>query len=385
MLNYSQLEWLGNNPSTYSTSYIELNYYPSSATKIEVDAAFLSTGNGIFIFGIFSNNAAQAYWAVADTSQMCFSTYRSDVSSKVVHDYHNYRDSVKRTYTFGNGYIMVNGSTTATATTQSYSSFGYKLKWFAGCNSWGGALTQKVYGIRIYDNDTIVRDYIPAIRLRDRAIGLLETITNEFHVAPSGYTRGKILEKYTENMALRVGFDESDVAHYFISENSVNFKAVDSNYSSLSSQDIALNALVEKIEKRFSIDSLEKEAIWKIVNNKIDIVENKDVVLNTLITKLDSDYSKEKLDAIFASNDDLETKIEATCDELMTDYYTKAEVDKLVEKGGGGKMDNYYTKTEIDEKIPDKEDLTIIQQFLESRTEYYNSLRTFTKLNGKGE
>ena len=61
MLNYSQLEWLGNNPSTYSTSYIELNYYPSSATKIEVDAAFLSTGNGSFIFGIFSNNAAQAY------------------------------------------------------------------------------------------------------------------------------------------------------------------------------------------------------------------------------------------------------------------------------------------------------------------------------------
>lgn len=382
MLNYSQLEWLSNNTST---SYIELNYYPSSATKIEVDAAFLSTGNSNYIFGIFTNSTRQAFWAFANASQMYFETYRSDVSSKVVHDYHNYRDGVKRTYTFGNGYIMVNGSTTATATKQSYSSFGYKLNWFAGPAPWVSSLTQKVYEIRIYENDAIVRDYIPAIRLRDRTVGLLETISNEFHVAPSRYTRGKILEKYTDNMELRVGFDGSEATHYFISENSVNFKVVDSNYSTISSQDIALNALVEKIEKRFSTDSLEKDAIWKVINSKIDIVENKDTVLNTLITKLDTDYSKEKLDAIFASNDDLETKIKAICDELMVDYYTKAEVDQLVKKGGGGKMDNYYTKTEIDTKIPSKENLTIIQQFLESRTEYYNNLRTFTKLNGKGE
>ena len=48
-------------------------------------------------------------------------------------------------------------------------------------------------------------------------------------------------------------------------------------------------------------------------------------------------------------------------------------------------MDNYYTKTEIDEKIPEAEDLSQIQQFLENMTYYYNNLKLFTALNGKGE
>ena len=68
----------------------------------------------------------------------------------------------------------------------------------------------------------------------------------------------------------------------------------------------------------------------------------------------------------------------------MKDYYTKAEVDEIVVAGSGGhQMDNYYNKTEIDSLIPEKENLDVIQQFLESRTDYYNNLKLFTKLNGK--
>ena len=68
----------------------------------------------------------------------------------------------------------------------------------------------------------------------------------------------------------------------------------------------------------------------------------------------------------------------------MADYPDKDEVEEMIKThGSGGGMEGYYNKTEIDSMIPEKEDLTIISNFLESRTEYYNNLKVFTRLNGK--
>ena len=392
MLNYSQLEWISNGSNVTGIS-IDLNYYPSSATKIEVDAAFLTksctdstsayTGS---IFGICANGYGANYFAQVGSSYLFFDTYKQNQArDSYVYDYTNYVDNQRRQYIFGTNYIRV-GDKTSQTTETIFTRFDYSLRWFAGYTSTDRLAFQKLYEIKIYEDDVLVRDYIPVLRWTDRAIGLLDIISNEFYQASSKYfVRGKILDKYTENMELRVGFDEAETTHYYISEMSNNFERTDTYFGDLLTDDAELNRLVRVIENRFSVDAKEKEAIVRLLNNKVALTDQKDLVLNTLITKLDTDYSKDALDSTFTSNTDLVNKIATICNEILKDYYTKAEVEDLVEKGSGSKMDNYYTKAEIDEKIPDKEDLSIIQQFLESRTEYYNNLALFTKLNGKGE
>lgn len=385
MLNYSQLEWIRNSSNITGIS-IDLNYYPSSATKIEVDAAFLSQTYTGSIFGICANGYRANYLAEIGPSSLYFRTYKQNQASDTsVYVYAKYVDDQRRYYIFGNNYIIVDDKTNA-LTEKTYTKFSYSLRWFAGYTTTDSLAIQKLYEIKIYEDDVLVRDYIPVLRWTDRAIGLLDVISNEFFQASSKYfVRGKILDKYTENMELRVGFDEVETTHYYISEMSNNFERTDTYYGDLLADDAELNRLLNVIENRFSVDAKEKEAIVRLLNNKVALTDQKDLVLNTLITKLDTDYSKETLDSTFTSNTDLVNKIDTICNEILKDYYTKAEVEDLVEKGSGSKMDNYYTKAEIDEKIPDKEDLSIIQQFLESRTEYYNNLTIFTKLNGKGD
>lgn len=388
MFNYSPVEWIQNSTSTSSS--IELNYYPSSATKIEVDAAFLTTRNSGYIFGIYTNNTARAFWATIDTSQLYFGSGNTANGYNRVYSYKNYLDNVKRTYRFELGKILVDGVEVATATnTLKFNSYGYKLNWFAGSIGYVTQIIQQVSEIRIYEEidgvDTLIQRYIPVIRWSDRVIGFLEEHSNYFYKAPSDYIKGAALSEYTNNLDLRVGFKPEETVHYYISEDSKNFKLIDSTFKTIKDKDTALTTLFSNIDQRLLNDKNEKDAIWRLVNNKLEQVDNKNIVLNTLITKLSTDYSKEQLDALIASNDDLKATIDKLCDEIMQDHYTKTEVDDLVSKGSGSKMENYYTKAEIDEKIPEAEDLSQIQQFLENMTYYYNNLKLFTALNGKGE
>ena len=343
-----------------------------------------------YIFGIFTNNTTMAFWTNIDTNQLYFGSGNVAYGYNKVYSYKNYLDNVKRTYRFEFGQILVDGTEVATAAkTQPFGSYGYKLNWFAGSASYATQIIQQVSEIRIYEAidgvDTLIQRYIPVIRWSDRAIGFLEEHSNYFYKAPSDYTRGMALSEYTNNLDLRVGFKPDETAHYYISEDSKNFKLIDSTFKTIKDKDTVLTTLFSNIDQRLLNDKNEKDAIWRLVNNKLEQVDNKDIVLNTLITKLSTDYSKEQLDALIASNDDLKATIDKLCDEIMQDHYTKTEVDDLVSKGSGSKMENYYTKTEIDEKIPEAEDLSQIQQFLENMTYYYNNLKLFTALNGKGE
>ena len=396
MIHYSQLEWICNNSTNLS---IELDYYPSSATKIILDAAFLSSGNAGGLFGNFTNNTTMRYWANIYENYIMFNygyNYRNYGGRDIRVD-GNYRDDIRRTYEFALDHVAIDGTIMATVTRGIVGNYGYKLHLFGGVASWTAQATMKMSEFiiinQVYDEslqeyvDTTVHDYVPVIRWLDRKIGIYDKITENFYSIPTGYTRGKILDldHYTKNLELMINFIDTTSTYQFINELSNNFKLFDSEFTTLKNKDLNLVALLANIERKFAIDATTKEAFWLNIRNKVDITEGKSTVLNTQIAKLSADYSRLELYELIATTNDLQTLIDAICATIMLDYYTKAEVDEIVAKGSGASMDNYYKKTEIDELIPQKEDLTIIDTFLQSREYYYNSVREFSRLNGKGE
>ena len=394
MFKYSRLEWIGNFDKNGNVihGYIELPYYPSSSTRIVLDAAFLSSGG---VFGNGSNNTTAAFWAIAETSYLHLARGNySSYSGNRVYDYTNYLDNIKRTYEFGQVYIKVNDVVKAQGNNpKSFTNLGYKLKLFTGSYTGSTPAKQKLSEFHIYEEtsdpdfpEKEIMHLIPVIRWLDNAIGFYDTINDSFYPTNANFSRGKIqdLTNYTENMELRIGYDASETTHKFIDQTYLNFTGVDNYYVNIKNRDNVLLALMNDIATKFVLDASSKDYAWTQLRQKLNITPGYNVVSNTLISKLTDDYTKSQIDALIASNDDLDALIDSICNLLMQDYYTKAEVDEIVEAGSGGhQMDNYYNKTEIDELIPEKENLDVIQQFLESRTEYYNNLKIFTKLNGK--
>jgi hypothetical protein len=69
----------------------------------------------------------------------------------------------------------------------------------------------------------------------------------------------------------------------------------------------------------------------------------------------------------------------------MQPYFTKAEVDDIIEQGEAAQMDDYYTKIQIEDLIPEKEDLSMVYRFLENQRIFQENLVLFTRLNGLSE
>ena len=47
--------------------------------------------------------------------------------------------------------------------------------------TWGDGFQGKMYYCKIYDNDVLVRDFIPAVRDSDGKAGLYDLVTNQFY------------------------------------------------------------------------------------------------------------------------------------------------------------------------------------------------------------
>lgn len=393
MLNYSSLDYLYNN-ADYSSAYIDLNIKVNTNTRIELDAAFTESSytSNSWLFstqsGYYSN---QAFYCTIGDYGLRFS-YGDFQKYGAITDTTDYRDDVRRVYSFYNGGISVNGTETATGTKHAVLTT-LSLRWFCDIYSTNTYFSRahtvqhSLYELKIYEGDSLLHDFVPMFRWSDRLPGLYDKITNYF-CSPSGdnsiFVFGKILDHYSDNLQLRTDFEVQEPIHNFLTENSTNFKIIDDAFTNLLSKDIVLVGIISKITELFNYDVTQKKSIYALLDNKVDAETSKSLVATLLINKLEADYTKDEMTILLANKTDLETRIKETCIKIMLAYYTKSEVDELIKQGEAISMDDYYTKIELDALIPSKEDLSFIQKFLESCTTYYNNLGLFSKLNGKG-
>ena len=177
---YTQVEYIESNGNT--TTHINTGFKPNNNTKIEVVASITETSSsGKFIFGtrnsartdifcglIWTSNHPAAGYGSSGLYQENNITTTEDTIFKITLDKNlfYYNDTLIKTfdtYTFTseNNLFLFSANTAGSTDSQRFKG--------------------KMYSCKIYDNDILIRDYIPCYRNSDNVIGLYDLINYQFY------------------------------------------------------------------------------------------------------------------------------------------------------------------------------------------------------------
>ncbi len=170
--SYIELEYI----QSTGTQYIDTGIKPDGNTRV-VAKWTNGTNNGV-IFGAYNGDWTAGYGLyqnAASSSGTYWRHYFSNDNTNKVRVTPAVLDMNKGTFIFNNETIY----TTATkSNTTSYSMY-----IFAG--NWNGSRVEQktslsLWYFQIYDNDTLVRDFVPAKRIADNTICLYDKVSNAF-------------------------------------------------------------------------------------------------------------------------------------------------------------------------------------------------------------
>lgn len=175
---------------------IDTEFAPNQDSRVVFRGEFPITADTQWLFGARVGNGSAMFGFLEYQSQ-----FRFDYGT--TNNYFNNADTVTSVDTNKNN-VVVNGSEILSAASQTFSS-GYNLLLFANNNAGtvsGHATDAKCSGCQIYDNGTLVRDYVPCLNPSNE-VGLYDTVTKMFFgnagtgyflpgpavSLPTGYTR----------------------------------------------------------------------------------------------------------------------------------------------------------------------------------------------------
>jgi hypothetical protein len=187
------------------TQYIDTGFKPNNNTRAVVDAAFTNIGDGKYIFGARAAwaNAMFAVYAEADGTQFTYGhgTQTGKASGTVIN---------RHTFDLNKNSLYIDGTLGGTLTANNFQSA--NSIYLLSCNQNGSPLNYtvylKIYACQIYDNGTLVRDFVPCIN-PDGEVGLYDIVGKAFYgnkgtgsfVAsaplvslPDGYTQADYIE-----------------------------------------------------------------------------------------------------------------------------------------------------------------------------------------------
>lgn len=213
---YTVVEYIGNT----SASYILTDYVPNTNTKIVADMnVHRGTASWQTIFGarddVYPGGNEYALF------------------SRVNNDYHFYPRITGNSYNYMTGTyderitVMIEGNV-VTVTKEDQTSYSYTqsgslsnlanpITIFAlhNGNNVGDAGLLELYSFKVYENDTLLKNYVPCYRTSDDVIGLYETIDGVFYTngGTGNFSKGEDLETLkTINAKIGAGlsFDSND-------------------------------------------------------------------------------------------------------------------------------------------------------------------------------
>ena len=168
------------------TQYIDTGYIETSKEAICTHIN-IGTSNGNYVYGGQQNSSNMSYNGIYKNSilEYNFAELSFTASNDIV---------MTQSINGSNNIIDINGTTWTKAVGTPLTT--YTMKIFA-CNKNDGSVryytgNTKCYYFQIYNDQTLVRDYIPARQLSDFAIGLYDKVNNKFYAnAGSGaFTAG---------------------------------------------------------------------------------------------------------------------------------------------------------------------------------------------------
>lgn len=151
------------------TQWIDTGIQPTTSTKIATKCSFSVDGGNVFIgatglpdnndFRIFRASGAYLYFDRGS------GRLQNSLALNTVYELE-----------FGNWYMKINGQTVQSGNAFNISLSSSTIKVMPTTNADYG----KIYYLKIYDGDTLVRDFIPVKRNKDNAIGLYDKVTKQF-------------------------------------------------------------------------------------------------------------------------------------------------------------------------------------------------------------
>ncbi|MBR5904605.1 MAG: InlB B-repeat-containing protein [Alphaproteobacteria bacterium] len=155
--SYTQLEYL----ESTGTQWINTGIIPRKNIKVDIDLQLKSVVSGRYIFGSW-NPYAQYYMYISNGKwQWGWSSDYQTTSINADYNRHNFVLYSDEVYS----YIVLDNTVIQSAITKTQS-IGPSFVIFAGRsddNNIASPLAQKIYSCKIYDNDTLVRDFIPVL------------------------------------------------------------------------------------------------------------------------------------------------------------------------------------------------------------------------------
>ena len=174
---YTRLEYI----ESSGTQYIDTGFKPNQNTKMCLDVAFLSAvGNNIAGVRNSSSDTINRFGVISFSSASKIGAFFRDSSIQAI----SYNTS-RHSYELSKSGLIVDGTSYGSSNNGAFVCT-YPITLGAWNNGEGGVSynNSKIYGCKIYDNGTLVRDYIPALR-SDGIAGLYEAVNDTF-TASSG-------------------------------------------------------------------------------------------------------------------------------------------------------------------------------------------------------
>lgn len=184
---YTRLDYIG----LTGTQYINTGVIPNPNTKVEMDFDATNPARWIFgsrlanqnsdTFGVFINSTTE-YWVQVGSGEGNFTlSFTSTLGRhKIYVTNSNFtRDTSNREFTANN-------------TPGSYNMY-------IGIMNSGGTLdnrifTGKIYSFKVWNNDELIRDFVPYHRNRDKVAGLYDIVNNKFYTndGTGEFTKGEL-------------------------------------------------------------------------------------------------------------------------------------------------------------------------------------------------
>lgn len=194
---YEELEYIQSSGSQYA----DTGFKPNQDTRVIIDAQLAAA--------IVNSNTC-AYFGVR-TSNLYFDLYDSDSSNQYIRYFYgtNYNKYFTLDNTARHVFDCNKNTATANGTTLTYTAttfqFAYNL-YLGASNNTGkaeGMFPLKIYSCQIYDNGTLVRDYVPCKNASGTA-GLYDMVNSVFYAdaAGAGFIAGPVVGKGVSKVVL---------------------------------------------------------------------------------------------------------------------------------------------------------------------------------------
>ena len=176
---YEQLKYIENN----STAYIQTRFVPNINSSFLYTFSYtIFTNDDCFGVGSYSKGWGLHTHSMGSEIGYTFGNYIHDNYQQV----HHKNDNSKHSFGLIGNQVIYDDKMVSTFTRKEIDST-YPLKIFCPHTQSPGAYQhQRVYGLKLWDEDILVHDFIPVRRRSDGKIGMLDKIEGQFYTSPNG-------------------------------------------------------------------------------------------------------------------------------------------------------------------------------------------------------